>query len=105
MIKSLHCNCERSMCSHFEQAKSFRLGARAQFQAWRSRSVCQYVGTVCDVCAVRCMRDYIVEMLGRCMIEHDECVNVEVMGSNEILAKFYGPDRYSLARYMLRYVG
>lgn len=94
MIKSLHCNCEADLCSHFEQAKSFRLGARAQ-----------YVGTVCDVCAVRCVRDYIIEMLGRCMIEHDECVNVEVMWSNEILAKFYGPDRYSLARHMLRYVG
>lgn len=92
-MSELECNCEAADCTHGSQAQSFGLRARAL-----------YIGPVCDSCATRCVRDYITEMLGWKMVEKREYVQVEISWSGEILAKFYGQDRWKHARHMLRHI-
>jgi len=89
-MSELKCNCEAE-CTHGSQAQSFGLRARAL-----------YIGPVCDSCATHCVRDYITEMLELKTCDFNDYVQVEVLASGEVLAKFYGPYRWEHARHMLR---
>lgn len=83
------CNCE-ACPAHTCYEDDFSLQARSLF-----------VGTVCDECATACMREYVIAMRGWEFAENDECIAIVNSGTGEIVARFYGEDKYRLARTLL----
>lgn len=84
------CNCE-ACPAHTCYEDDFSLQARALF-----------VGTVCDGCAVACMREYVTAMRGWELTDSNECVTtISNPDTGEIVAKFYGKNRNHIARNLL----
>lgn len=85
------CNCE-ACPAHTCYEDDFSLQARSLF-----------VGTVCDECATACMREYVIAMRGWEFAENERksWISIVNSGTGEIVARFYGEDKYRLARTLL----